>query len=244
IQKLVLALDDYMGVTCHACIDGKNVCDDIKQLEAGVQVVVGTPGRVYDMLTRSALCSKNIKMFVLDEADEILFLGFKEQIYGIFTMMPGNVQAILLSATMPSDEWKLDTLCDLYETLTITHAVIFCNTCQKIDWLTEKLGARNFTVSAMEHNVIMKKFRTGSSRVLIRTDLLGCNTDIQQVGFVVNYDLPNNRENNIHRIRRSGAFGRKGVAINFVTDDDRQTLRHIVQFYNTQMEEMPMDIAV
>jgi len=287
IQKVVLALGDYMGASCHACIGGTNVRDDIKRLESGVQIVVGTPGRVFDMLNRSALRSKTIKMFVLDEADEMLSRGFKEQIYDVFTTMPQDVQVILLSATMPSDvldvttkfmndpikilvkkeeltlegirqfyvtvereEWKLDTLCDLYETLTITQAVIFSNTRRKVDWLTEKMRARDFTVSAMhgdmgqkERDVIMKEFRTGSSRVLITTDLLARGIDVQQVSLVINYDLPNNRENYIHRIGRGGRFGRKGVAINFVTDEDRRTLRDIEQFYNTQIQEMPMNVA-
>jgi translation initiation factor 4A len=287
IQKVVLALGDYMGVTCHACIGGTNVRDDIKRLEGGVQIVVGTPGRVYDMLNRSALRNKNIKMFVLDEADEMLSRGFKEQIYDVFTTMPQNIQVILLSATMPNDvlevttkfmndpikilvkkeeltlegirqfyvtvereEWKLDTLCDLYETLTITQAVIFSNTRRKVDWLTEKMRGRDFTVSAMhgdmdqkERDIIMKEFRTGSSRVLITTDLLARGIDVQQVSLVINYDLPNNRENYIHCIGRGGRFGRKGVAINFVTDDDRRTLRDIEQFYNTQIQEMPMNVA-
>jgi len=112
------------------------------------------------------------------------------------------------------------------------------------------MRGRDFTVSAMhgdmdqkERDVIMKEFRTGSSRVLITTDLLARGIDVQQVSLVINYDLPNNRENYIHRIGRGGRFGRKGVAINFVTDDDRRTLRDIEQFYNTQVQEMPMNVA-
>jgi len=112
------------------------------------------------------------------------------------------------------------------------------------------MRSRDFTVSAMhgdmdqkERDVIMKEFRTGSSRVLITTDLLARGIDVQQVSLVINYDLPNNRENYIHRIGRGGRFGRKGVAINFVTDDDRRTLRDIEQFYNTQIQEMPMNVA-
>ena len=123
-----MALGDYMGVTCHACIGGTNVRDDMKRLEGGVQIVVGTPGRVYDMLNRSALRmfsfyeifldefflsyyigSKSIKMFVLDEADEMLSRGFKEQIYDVFTTMPQNIQVILLSATMPGDVLEVTT---------------------------------------------------------------------------------------------------------------------------------------
>jgi translation initiation factor 4A len=228
-----------------------------------------------------------MKMFILDEADEMLSRGFKDQIYDVFQRLPPSTQVVLLSATMPAEvmevttkfmrdpirilvkkdeltlegikqffvavekeEWKLDTLCDLYETVTITQAVIFCNTRRKVDWLTEKLTAREFTVSAMhgdmeqgQREVIMKEFRSGSSRVLIATDLLARGIDVQQVSLVINYDLPSNKENYIHRIGRGGRFGRKGVAINFVTADDTRMLREIEQFYSTQILEMPMNVA-
>jgi len=112
------------------------------------------------------------------------------------------------------------------------------------------MHARDFTVSAMhgdmsqnERDVIMREFRSGSSRVLITTDLLARGIDVQQVSLVINYDLPANRENYIHRIGRGGRFGRKGVAINFVTSDDNRTLHDIEQFYNTTIEEMPMNVA-
>lgn len=104
------------------------------------------------------------------------------------------------------EDWKLETLCDLYDTLSITQAVIFCNTRRKVDWLTESMHKRDFTVSAMhgdmeqkERDLIMRQFRTGSSRVLITTDLLARGIDVQQVSLVINYDLPSNRENYIHR---------------------------------------------
>jgi translation initiation factor 4A len=94
-----------------------------------------------------------------------------------------------------------------------------------------------------QRDVIMREFRTGSSRVLITTDLLARGIDVQQVSLVINFDLPANRENYIHRIGRGGRFGRKGVAINFLTSDDTRTLRDIESFYNTQVEEMPMNVA-
>ncbi|KAB0403318.1 hypothetical protein E2I00_000954 [Balaenoptera physalus] len=298
IQKVILALGDYMGATCHACIGGTNVRNEMQKLQAEApHIVVGTPGRVFDMLNRRYLSPKWIKMFVLDEADEMLSRGFKDQIYEIFQKLNTSIQVVLLSATMPTDvlevtkkfmrdpirilvkkeeltlegikqfyinvereEWKLDTLCDLYETLTITQAVIFLNTRRKVDWLTEKMHARDFTVSALhgdmdqkERDVIMREFRSGSSRVLITTDLLNLNIvvivfqargiDVQQVSLVINYDLPTNRENYIHRIGRGGRFGRKGVAINFVTEEDKRILRDIETFYNTTVEEMPMNVA-
>jgi len=287
IQKVVVALGDYMGVTCHACIGGTNVRDDMRKLEGGVQIVVGTPGRVFDMINRRSFRTEMIKMFVLDEADEMLSRGFKDQIYKVFKTMNGDTQVILLSATMPAEvldvtrkfmrdpvtilvkkeeltlegikqfyvnvekeEWKLDTLSDLYDTLSITQAVIFCNTRRKVDWLTQKMREKEHTVSAMhgdmeqkEREVIMKEFRSGSSRVLITTDLLARGIDVQQVSLVINYDLPTNRENYIHRIGRGGRFGRKGVAINFVTDKDQRTLKDIEEFYNTQIVEMPSNVA-
>ncbi|KAG7218433.1 hypothetical protein INR49_020379, partial [Caranx melampygus] len=275
IQKVVLALGDYMGASCYACIGGTNIRSEVQKLQAEApHIVVGTPGP-----------SKHIKMFVLDEADEMLSRGFKDQIYEIFQKLASSTQVVLLSATMPADvlevtkkfmrepvrilvkkeeltlegirqfyinvekeEWKLDTLCDLYETLTITQAVIFINTRRKVDWLTEKMHARDFTVSALhgdmdqkERDLIMREFRSGSSRVLITTDLLARGIDVQQVSLVINYDLPTNRENYIHRIGRGGRFGRKGVAINMVTEDDKRTLRDIETFYNTTIEEMPMN---
>jgi len=249
--------------------------------------VVGTPGRVYDMLSRRVLRPDHIKVLVLDEADEMLSRGFKDQIYDIFQALPSSIQVGLFSATMPPDaldltrkfmrepvrilvkkeqltlegikqyyvnvekeEWKLDTLCDLYDTLNITQCVIFCNSRRKVDWLTDKLRSRDFTVSSthgdltsQEREVILSQFRTGSSRILITTDLLARGIDVQQVSLVINYDLPRNLENYLHRIGRSGRFGRKGVAINFVTKDDVRLLREIEQFYNTHIEEMPANIA-
>ncbi|XP_023334869.1 eukaryotic initiation factor 4A-I [Eurytemora carolleeae] len=287
IQKVVMALGDYMGAQCHACIGGTSVREDMRKLEQGQHIVVGTPGRVFDMISRNVLRPRDIKQFVLDEADEMLSRGFKDQIYDVFRHLNSEIQVILLSATMPSEvlevttrfmrnpirilvkkeeltlegirqfyiavereEWKLDTLCDLYETLTITQAVIFCNTRRKVDWLTTKMTERDFTVSAMhgdmdqkERDVIMREFRSGSSRVLITTDLLARGIDVQQVSLVINYDLPTNRENYIHRIGRGGRFGRKGVAINFVTEDDKRSLQDIEKFYNTQIDEMPMNVA-
>jgi ATP-dependent RNA helicase len=159
------------------------------------------------------------------------------------------------------EEWKFDTLCDLYDTLTITQAVIFCNTKRKVDWLTEKMREANFTVSSMhgdmpqqERESIMSEFRQGAryafvkrlisnSRVIITTDVWARGIDVQQVSLVINYDLPNNRELYIHRIGRSGRFGRKGVAINFVKNDDLKILRDIEQYYSTQIDEMPMNVT-
>src|SRR3546814_628245 len=139
---------------------------------------------------------------------------------------------------------------DFYNTLTTPQVITNGTTLRKVDWLTKQMQARDFTVSSMhgdmdqkERDIIMREFRSGSSRVLITTDLLARGIDVQQVSLVINYDLPTNRENYIHRIGRSGRFGRKGVAINFITQGDVRYMRDIEEFYNTQIEEMPSNVA-
>jgi ATP-dependent RNA helicase len=286
--KVITALGDFMNVQCHAAIGGKSLGLDIKAMErGGCQVVSGTPGRVYDLIKRNALQTQHLKVMILDEADEMLTRGFKEQIYDIYRYLPAQTQVVLMSATLPAsvlelthkfmndpvrilvrrdeltlegikqfyiavekEEWKLDTLCDLYDTLTITQAVIFCNTRQKVDWLAGKMREHHFTVAAMHgdldqaaRDAVMDEFRSGASRVLIATDIWGRGIDVQQVSLVICYDLPTNRELYIHRIGRSGRFGRKGLAINFVREEDMRLLRDIEQFYSTQIEEMPTNVS-
>ncbi len=286
-QSVILALGDYMNVQVHACIGGTKVGEDVKKLDHGQHVIVGTPGRVFDMIRRRNLRTDHIRMLVLDEADEMLSRGFKEQIYDIYRYLPAKTQIVLVSATLPQEvleittkfmvdpvqvlvkrdeltlegikqffvdvereEWKFDTLCDLYDTITIAQSVIFCNTKRKVDWLSDKMRQANFTVAAMhgempqkERDAIMQEYRRGISRVLITTDVWARGIDVQQVSVVFNFDLPMNRENYLHRIGRSGRFGRKGIAINFVTKEDVHLLRDIEQYYSTQIEEMPVNVG-
>eukprot|EP01017_Pseudomicrothorax_dubius_P047713 TRINITY_DN85_c0_g1_i4.p1 TRINITY_DN85_c0_g1~~TRINITY_DN85_c0_g1_i4.p1 ORF type:complete len:389 (-),score=150.49 TRINITY_DN85_c0_g1_i4:180-1346(-) len=286
-QKVIMCLGEYLKVTVHPCTGGTNVAIDRKALSEGVHIVVGTPGRVLDMMKKDILKSAYIKLFILDEADEMLGRGFKEQISDIFKLLPADVQVALFSATMPpeilemtktfmrdpvtilvkneeltldgirqfyiaigKEEWKFDTLVELYNNIEITQCIIYCNTKKKVDDLAEKMKEKKFTISSMhsemeqeKRNLIMKEFRTGASRVLITTDLLARGIDVQQVGLVINFDLPQSKENYIHRIGRSGRFGRKGVAINFVTPADAKFLKELEQYYNTQIEKMPVDLS-
>lgn len=150
------------------------------------------------------------------------------------------------------EDWKLDILCDLYETITVSQTVIFCSSKKKVIWLQKELEDREFTTSIIhgdmfndERMKVMNEFRSGSSRILISTDLLARGIDVQQVSLVINYDMPHGiegRDNYIHRIGRSGRFGRKGVAINFLKYDDVNMMREIEAFYSTQIEELPANI--
>jgi len=148
------------------------------------------------------------------------------------------------------EEYKLETLMDLYDSVSIAQSVIFCNTRRKVDWLADQMNKKEFTVSFMHADMgkgdrekVMATFRSGSTRVLITTDLLSRGIDVQHVSIVINFDLPANRESYLHRIGRSGRYGRKGVAINFVTARDVQTLKELESFYHTQIDELPMNFA-
>lgn len=284
IEGVIKSLSSYMEINVYACVGGRDVRKDIETLHYGVQIVVGTPGRINDMISRRHLRLDDVKIFVLDEADEMLSRGFKEQIHTIFQHLDENAQVAIFSATMPEDildvtqkfmrspinrilvqnekltlegikqfyisvdreEWKIETLFDLYNTITVTQAIIYANTRRKVDFLTRKMLDNNFTVSAIhgdmtqtEREEIMIDFRVGKTRVLITTDLLARGIDVQQVSLVINYDLPINKESYIHRIGRSGRYGRKGVSINFVTYEDQKLITELERFYNTQISEMP-----
>ena len=148
------------------------------------------------------------------------------------------------------EEWKLDTFCDLYETLTITQAIVYCNTRRKVEWLMERMLERDFEISVMhggmtqeERDLIMRDYRSGSTRLLITTDFLARGIDMQQVSFFLNYDLPTNSETYMSRIGRRAAYRRKVINISFLTAGDVDFLQYIERFYNIQIGEMPMDVA-
>merc|ERR1712032_790930 len=289
IQKVELAIGEYLRVTSHACMGGTSISDDSKNLLKNPHFVVGTPGRVRDMISKRVLNLDALKLFVLDEMDELMSRGFKGLIFDTMEILPPDVQLAVFSATMPPDvleemkrflrqpvrilvkkdeltlegvrqfyvaiereEYKLDTLVELLEYLPVTQVLVYCNTRRKVDFLAREMDKRNNAVLTMhaelgqeERKLVMSEFEVGGSsrRVLISTDLLARGLDVQVVPLVVNYDLPQNTENYLHRIGRSGRFYRKGVAINFVTSNDGRTLKDIERFYHTQIEEMPVDIG-
>lgn len=256
-----------------------------EETDLGAHIIVGTPGRVWDCLRRGRLNSADMKTLILDEADEMLSKGFKDQIRSIFQYLPRDIQVGLFSATMPEDilelsnafmrepirilvkkemltlegirqyyiflerdDWKYDVLKDLYSTITMAQTIIFCNSKQRVTDLQNRLKNDNFSVDVLhggmeqnERNDTMTRFRTGDSRILLSTDILSRGIDIQQINLIINYDLPFRPESYLHRIGRSGRYGRKGVAINFVTQEDYQNMRVIEKFYQTQIESMPTD---
>ena len=148
------------------------------------------------------------------------------------------------------ESWKFDALCDLYSSISVAQAIIYCNSKRKTSWVKDRLIANGFTVESIhgdmkqqEREDILSGFRAGKCRILLATDIIARGIDVQQVSLVINYDVPRYREVYIHRIGRSGRFGRKGVAINFVTKDDLRNMRDIEQFYHTTVEELPADLS-
>ena len=147
------------------------------------------------------------------------------------------------------EEWKIEVLMNLYRNLEINQAIIYCNTVKRVDELAKELKEKDFTVSSIHgemdqvtRDLIMREFRTGTTRILISTDLLARGIDVQQISVVINHDLPRKKESYIHRIGRSGRFGRKGTAINFVTPRDANHLKEIQEFYETQINQLPTDL--
>ena len=283
IHNVINQISKYIKVNVNLSVGGISVTDNISSLRKRPHVIIGTPGRVLDMINKKYINVNTLKMLILDEADEMLSHIFINQIYDIFQNLPPKIQVCLFSATMnksffsitqkfmrdpvkilvkteeltlegikqfyidlEKNEFKYDTLCDIYSTISISQSIIYCNSIKIVDIISNKLNNDNFSVACIhgnmnqeERNKVIKEFRDGKSRVLISTDLLSRGIDIQQISIVINYDVPKNVDNYIHRIGRSGRYGRKGVAINFVTNNDREQLSSIEKYYNTDIPELP-----
>jgi superfamily II DNA/RNA helicase len=250
------------------------------------QIIVGTPGKVWDSLRRKLLNNKFLRMLIMDEADEVLSLGFQNQIKEIFEFLPTDAQVALFSATinenlmnisrqilrnpvkilmppeeltlegieqyyvkLPNESIKFEVLLDLYENISINQAIIFVNSKPKVDELEARLKEKNYAISTIhggmsqfKRNKILDDFRRASSRILIATDVLSRGIDIQQVSLVINYDLPIRIESYIHRIGRSGRFGKKGIAINFMTIDDIKKMDTIARNFNASINPLPNNL--
>jgi translation initiation factor 4A len=290
-HSVISNLAKYMDVQCMLCIGKTNMKNCIEEAKTN-QIVVGTPGRIIDMISSKFLNVENLKIFVLDEADDLLSHGHKnnhgflEQTKELFHLIPQSCQIALFSATMPDEvlqltkkfmenpieflkpknhltlegikqyyiniereDYKFDTLLDLYSSISISQAIIYVNTKKKIMWLKQMLEEHEYSIAYIhgemeqdERNDIMQNFRNGRTRILITSNLLSRGIDIQQISLVINYDIPNDKESYIHRIGRSGRFGRKGVAINFVTNRDVRQLHDLETFYQTQIDELPSNL--
>lgn len=287
VTKVITDLSCYTNINILKVIGGTNInlCRD--ELEKNPHIVVGTPGRILDMIRRRYLPTVHVKLLIFDEADEILSYGFKQDIYNIVQSVNKNAQISIFSATLPEEiieltekfmnnpekvlvkkealtlegirqfyinvkhnDWKYDIITDLYDTINICQCIIYLNSKNKIFDIYNKLVNDNFPVEYItsdrtvdERNQIMNDFRSGKLRILLSSDLLARGIDIQQLSLVINFDLPREKETYIHRIGRSGRYGRKGVAINLINDKEIDYLKSIEEYYDTQILEMPENIV-
>lgn len=288
IENVVKALSHHMNISVYSATGGTPLRDDIRAIEKGCQYLIGTPGRIFDLMNRNVLSRDNIRVLIFDEADQMLEDRFKEQVMCILQKgFPKETQVALFSATMDADvlevadkilqnpvkilvdatevpldgikqyyvplekeEWKFEVLCDLYQQLNISQALIYCNKRQRADWLAEKMSQQGFPLSVIhgemdveERKKRMADFRTGSVRVMISTDMLARGIDVQQVSLVINYELPVQKENYIHRIGRAGRFGRKGVTINLISPEEKRAVGEIEEHWKITLETLPNDLS-
>jgi len=286
--NVVKALSSFTKVNVQLLIGGTSTNNDRSTLNSSVpHIAIGCPGRVHDMMRRNHLDAKGLKLFILDEADEMLSSGFKDQVYNIFQYLNNDVQVGLFSATMPNDvqsltekfmrnpekilvksemltlegisqyyialeddHVKYETLKDIFQTVSMSQCIIYCNSVKRVQNLTDAMAQDGFPVicihSAMEdaeRRAAFATFKSGEKRVLISSDVTARGIDIQQVSVVINFDIPKNVHTYLHRIGRGGRWGRKGLAINFITRRDIGKMKEIETWYHTNIDELPEDYS-
>lgn len=276
------------GLKVKLLIGGSSIQEDADDIRRNCpHIIVGCAGRVYDMFRRKYLSGKDIKILVLDEADEMLSYGFKDSIYNIFQCINENIQVALFSATLPPeilelskkfmrdpvnitmeaerlnlecitqyyvalrhDADKYDTLKDLFSVISVSQCIIYCNSVRRVSELYKAMLEEGFSVCCIhssmdksERNREFNNFRSGGYRVLISSDVTARGIDIQQVSTVINFDITRDVHKYLHRIGRSGRWGRKGMAINFVTRHDTDTMKKIETYYGINMQELPANFS-
>jgi translation initiation factor 4A len=197
--------------------------------------------------TRLALFSATMPDNVLEIAERYLSSPVRILLPPAKVTLEGIKQYYV---SLDREDWKLPVLLDIYQQIAVNQALIYVNKRQKAEWLAKQLESQGFTLEYIhgemevsERRKRMEDFRAGNVRVLISTDLLARGIDVQQVSMVINYELPIQRENYVHRIGRSGRYGKKGVAINLVYGDELNTLKEIEKHYRTQILELPEDLG-
>ncbi len=280
VDKLALFLD---GVSAVPIYGGSSFRPQLDALQRGVQFVVGTPGRIMDLMEQGALKLDALRMLVLDEADEMLDMGFLEDIERIAEALPAQKQTLFFSATMspaiksllerfaanpvevnierpvltvPTIEQtvyevvfssRIEVLSRLMEMGKIKMGLVFANTKRVVDDVVDGLMARGYAVDRLHGDMpqnlrerVMDSFRKGNLRALVATDIAARGLDVDDVDAVVNFELPRDPEDYVHRIGRTARAGRKGRAISFIGRRDFSLLGRIERFIGMKMEREPV----
>ncbi|MBN2007217.1 MAG: DEAD/DEAH box helicase [Anaerolineae bacterium] len=270
VARAIHEYGQYRGVQVLPVYGGQSYSRQIRRLEDGVDIVVGTPGRMLDLIEKGALDLSQVRFLVLDEADEMLSMGFIEDIESLLSRTPETRQTALFSATLPQairtladrymhepeaitvnpqqmtvenveqryylvyEKDKLAALNRLIETEAVTSALIFSRTKVGAAELAEALISRGIPAEALHGDLdqamretVLRRFRNNSVTLLVATDVAARGLDIEDVSHVINYDLPLDSEQYVHRIGRTGRAGKTGIAISLVTPAERWRLRKI-----------------
>jgi len=290
ISSVITSLSSMMdGIRIKTIVGGSSIIDDVTSMrETPPHIIVGCPGRISDMIRRRHINANKFKLVILDEADEMLSSGFKDQVYNVFQHLNTNVQIALFSATLPNniyqitnkfmrnpikisvksesltlegikqhyialedDRQKYLTLKDIYQYISMSQCIIYANSVKRVTELFSAMKEDNFPVSCIHSNMeksereqSFKEFRTGQSRVLISSNITSRGIDIQQVSVVINFDLPRDIHTYLHRIGRTGRWGRKGTGINFITRRDIFKMKEIETYYSTEITELPQNFNI
>ncbi len=253
-----------------AVYGGQPIGKQTRVLKKGVHIVVGTPGRVIDHIERGNLDLIGVERVILDEADEMLEMGFREDIERILSEVPSQRQTLLFSATIPSEVRKIaekyqkdpefikiadkrknipkitqyafrcdirdkfNSLVRLIEAYDVNLALIFCNTKKSVDFVAKHLKKEEFKVDSLHGDMsqqtrdkVMNKFRNGNISILVATDVAARGLDIANVDVIINYDVPQNADDYIHRIGRTARAGKRGFAFTLVSKDEISRFNNI-----------------
>lgn len=274
VSEELRKLSVYMGgVSVLPVYGGQPIERQVAVLRKGVHVVIATPGRLLDHLSRRTVDLSQVRMTVLDEADEMLDMGFAEDIAKIFARLPEKRQNVLFSATMSReivalaqkflrdprmvrvvhgelavpvieqryfevrDSEKVEVLSRLLDYYNPDLALVFCNTKRRVDEVASQLQARGYLAEALhgdmdqkERERVMSRFRARSTDILVATDVAARGIDVEEIGIVFNFDVPQDPEYYIHRIGRTGRAGKSGKAFTFVSGKEMWKLRDIQKY--------------
>ena len=255
-------------------------------LKNGAQIIIGTPGRVMDHIERKSLSMEKIGMVVLDEADRMLDMGFRDDMVSILSKAKPDRQTVLFSATLPpaikqmiakftkepvnvriedqkltvpdidqvyyevNRRSKLEALCRIIDLMDLHYGIIFCATKLMVDELTEHLTARGFMADKLHGDIaqsarerVMRKLRDKKIEFLVATDVAARGLDVDDLEVVINYDLPHDAEDYVHRIGRTGRAGRSGRAITFADGREVWKLQQIMRFTKARIRREPVPTA-
>lgn len=281
VKEQIYLLSKYKkGLWVSAIYGGESYEKQFRDLKRGAHIVVGTPGRIMDHLERSTLKLQDLKLAILDEADEMLNMGFREDMEEILSYAPKQRQTMLFSATMSKEildiskkflvepeiikvtkkevtndnieQWwfnvrreaKTELLCRLIEVNNLQLILVFCNTKAKVDEVVAELIQRGYEAEGLHgdmrqaaRNQVMSKFKNGRANILVATDVAARGIDVNDVDAVINYDVPLDIENYVHRIGRTGRAGKSGKAFSFVPKRDMSKLREMERYTKVSVKE-------